>query len=144
MAYQYFSNPAETYTLEQFITMKNSDTITYATFSIYESIDNIKILDHNILDDYIDELEGICKQVTLTTDEINKYKYNPDLLAYDVYGSVQLDFVVLAANDIIDPKDFNLKKLRLPPSSMLRELLSEIYNSNSEFINRNRQEINKA
>ena len=141
--YQKFSSPTETYTLEQFILMKNSDTMTYSNFSIFNKIDEIKVLDHNLIDDYIRELESLCKVVSLTDEEYKKYKYAPDLLAYDLYGSVQLDFIILAANDIIDPKDFNLKRLKLPPTRVLKQLLTEIYNSNSSYISRNRQIINE-
>ena len=141
--YQKFSSPTETYTLEQFILMKNSDTMTYSNFSIFNKIDEIKVLDHNLIDDYIRELESLCKVVSLTDEEYKKYIYAPDLLAYDLYGSVQLDFIILAANDIIDPKDFNLKRLKLPPTRVLKQLLTEIYNSNSSYISRNRQIINE-
>lgn len=141
--YQKFSSPTETYTLEQFILMKNSDTMTYSNFSIFNKIDDIKVLDHNLIDDYIKELNELCKVVLLTEDEYKKYKYSPDLLAYDLYGSVQLDFIILAANDIIDPKDFNLRRLKLPPTRVLKQLLTEIYNSNYNYIARNRQIINE-
>ena len=30
---------------------------------------------------------------SLSDDEYKKYRYSPDLLAYDIYGSVQLDFI---------------------------------------------------
>ena len=107
--YDYLNNPAQTYTLEQFINMKSTDNITYNNFSIYGKIDGQKILESNILDEYIDDLVSLSKIIKLSSDEYVKYKYAPDLLAYDVYGSTQLDFVILTVNDMIDPKDFNLK-----------------------------------
>lgn len=141
--YDYLNNPAKTFTLEQFIAMKSTDNITYNNFSIYGKIDGQKILESNILDEYLDELVSLCKVVKLSSDEARKYKYAPDLLAYDVYGSTQLDFVILAANDMIDPKDFNLKKLKLPMSSVLTALLNEIYSSNSNWISKNRYDLEK-
>ena len=62
------------------------------------------------------------------------------MLAYDIYGSTQLDFVILFANDMIDPKEFNLKKVKLPFASALSEFLSQVYNSNSGYITQNRED----
>ena len=141
--YDYLNNPAQTYTLEQFINMKNTDGITYNNFSIYGKIDGQKILESNILDEYIDDLVSLSKIVKLSSDEYIKYKYAPDLLAYDVYGSVQLDFVILAVNDMIDPKDFNLKRLKLPTSTILKTMLNEIYSVNAGWISKNRYDLEK-
>jgi hypothetical protein len=137
----YLNNPAQTYTLEEFINMKNTDGMTYNNFSIYEKIDGQNILELNVLDEYLDELVSICKVVKLTRKERNQYKYARDLLAYDVYGSVQLDFVILAVNDMIDPKDFNLKKLKLPTASNLSAFLNEVYTCNSSWISKNRYDL---
>jgi hypothetical protein len=77
----------------------------------------------------------------MTPEESKKYKYSPDLLAYDIYGSVQLDFIILAANDIIDPKDFNFKRLKLPTASRLKEYLNEVYGSNSNWLTKNKYDL---
>lgn len=139
----YLNNPAKTYTLDQFINMKNTDSMTYNNFSIYGKIDGQKILESNVLDEYLNELVSISKIVKLTSDERRKYKYAPDLLAYDVYGSTQLDFIVLAVNDMVDPKDFNLKKLKLPTASNLNGFLNEVYSSNASWISKNRYDLKK-
>lgn len=134
------NDPATTYTLDDFISMRYSDDITFRNFSILEVIDGVEYLDHNILDDYIEELESICINCPLDDDQYKKYKYAPDLLAYDVYGSTQLDFVVLAANGMIDYKDFTLKTIKLPYKSALKSFLSTVYNSESGYIEQNRSD----
>lgn len=141
--YDYLNNPAQTYTLEQFISMKDTDDMTYSNFSIYGIIDGQKVLESNLIDEYIEELVKITSIVELSIDEYKKYKYAPDLLAYDVYGSTQLDFIVLAANDMIDPKDFNLKRLKLPTVSRLRVFMNDVYSSNSDWISKNRYDLQK-
>jgi hypothetical protein len=123
--------------------MKNTDDMTYNSFCIYGLIDGQQILESNLIDEYLDELISICSLVVLSAEEYKKYRYSPDLLAYDVYGSTQLDFMVLIANDMIDPKEFNLKKLKLPTVSRLKEFLNEVYGSNSNWISKNRSDINK-
>lgn len=139
----YLNNPALTYTLDQFISMKNADDMTYNNFSIYGKIKGQNILESNLIDEYLDELTSLCSQVELSLDEYKKYKYAPDLLAYDIYGSVQLDFIILAANDMVDPKDFNLKRIKLPTVSRLREFLNEVYGANSNWISKNRYDLQK-
>lgn len=143
MATNNLNNPALTYTLDQFIGMKYSDDITYHNFSIIEKIDdNIELVDHNIIEDYLDELESICVKCELTLEQYRKYKYKPDLLAFDVYGSVQLDFIIMLVNDMIDPKEFDLKTIKLPYASALKAFLSSVYNSEYNYIQQNRAENN--
>ena len=128
------ANPAVTYTLTDFIAAGEGDELTYNNFTITGEINNIRFPSHNVVSDYMDELKAICVKIdkaNITPVQIARYKYNPDLLAYDVYGTVQLDFIVLYCNNIIDPKefDFHNKYLYLPRASALQEFLSQIYNT---------------
>lgn len=134
---------AQTYTIESFIACQKSDDMTYRNFSILENVGGLEFVDHNIIYDYLDELNSLCKTVNLTKIDMLKYRYAPDLLAFDVYGSTQLDFVILAANDMIDPKEFSLSslKVKLPMNSILKEFLSSVYNAESSYINKNRSDI---
>lgn len=129
---------AKTHTLEEFVSMKYQDSLTYREFSIIEKVNGLELIEHNLIDDYLDELSALCVTVTLSNAEYNKYKYAPDLLAYDVYGSTQLDFVILFANDMIDPKNFDLRSIKLPYASQMRSFLNDVYNSNAGYIEQNR------
>lgn len=122
--------------------MKYTDEITFRNYSILEVINDIELLDHNLVEDYLSELSSICVSVPLTDEEYKKYKYAPDLLAYDVYGSVQLDFVIMYANNIIDPKEFNFKTIKLPYASALKTFLASVYNVNSGYLEQNREDNN--
>lgn len=134
----YPSNPALTYTLDQFISMKFTDELTYYNFSIIEMVNGSKLSNHNLIEDYLPELEAICVNCELDQDQYKKYKYSPDLLAFDVYGSTQLDFVILLINDMIDPKEFDLKTIKLPYASQLKMFLSSVYNAESAYLTYNR------
>jgi hypothetical protein len=81
-----------------------------------------------------------CIDVTLDRDEYVKYKYAPDLLAFDVYGSVQLDFIILYMNGIIDPKDFDFKTLKLVRSSILKDFLNHVFSSQRYILENNKYE----
>ena len=136
------NDPALTYTLDDFVELQSVDNMTYYNFSILEIIDGVQHLDHNLVEDYLKELEATCVTLELSNEEMSRYRYNPDLLAYDIYGSVQLDFIILLLNDMIDPKDFDRKKLKLPYASSLSIFLNTLYSKESNYIHENRANNN--
>lgn len=134
------NDPSITYTLDDFIAMSMADNLTYYNFSILEVINNVEHLDINLIEEYIEELKTQSVYIELSDDEFKKYKYNPDLLAYDIYGSVQLDFVILLLNEMYDPKEFTNKTLRLTKNSILNTFLGEVYSKEQGWIKQNRSD----
>ena len=134
-------NPSETYTLEDFISMKIVDDMTYYNFSIVEVINGVKHLDINLVEEYLDILKKASVKIELSKQEFRRYQYRPDLLSYDIYGSTQLDFVILLLNDIIDPKEFTRTILYLPRASVLKEFLDAVYSKESGYIEQNRADM---
>lgn len=132
------NDPSLTYTLDDFISMQMSDDMTYYNFSILEVVNGVEHLNINLVEEYISELKPQALYVKLSNDEYKKYKYCPDLLAYDIYGSVQLDFVILILNDIFDPKEFINKTIRLVPASILKQFLNDVYGKEYGWIQQNR------
>ena len=134
---------AKYHTVEEFIESNaGSKSINYYNFNILQqeevSGETLQLLDMNIVDDYIDELQSVCVNVQLSDKELMKYSYNPGLLAYDVYGSTELEFVILKLNGVIDPKDFNFPTIKLVEVSVLEDILSTIYSAENKFIKYNR------
>ena len=136
----YQHDPAITYTLDDFISMQLSDDLTYYNFSTIEVIDGVEHTDKNMFEEYIEELIPDCANVELSPVELKKYRYHPDLLAHALYGSVQLDVIIMMLNDMVDPKEFNRKNLILPYSSSLYNFLDTVYSIEEEFIKANRAE----
>lgn len=131
------TDPSLTYTIEDFIKSKNQDQLTYSNFAITTIIDRQSFVQDTIINHYIDELKTLCVKVdSLSDEEIVRYRYSPDILSYDIYGTTQLDFIILLCNGIIDPKEFDFKKtyLMLPPLAILKEFLSSIYTAESQWI----------
>ena len=131
------TNPATTYTLPDFVSDGITDEQTYKNFSITRNTLDAQFVDIDLIDYYIDELKAISIKVTkFTPDEIAEYKYHPDLLAYYLYGSTQLDFVLMLVNGIIDPKDFDFKRgyILVPHKDAIKVFLSEIYNAERAWI----------
>ena len=132
------SDPSKTFTLTDFVNLADLDDGTYFNYSIIEVRGNLIYTDHSLLDDYLAELDKLCVVVTLTEEEYKRYRYQPDILSYDLYGSVQLDFVIMKANDIIDPKEFTIRTLKLPVKSYMRILLEDIRHANQGYLEQNR------
>ena len=126
--------------------MGDTDDITYANFSILvKCIGENSIVQYaqdNIIYDYLPELNERTVTLTMTDNEFIKYRYKPKLLAYDLYGSTEVYFVIMALNGICNIKDFNKKKLKLLYKSDLLELLNEIYSAESDYILYNRVHLN--
>lgn len=138
--------PERTATVEDFIDMGDTDDITYANFSILvKCIGENSIVQYaqdNIIYDYLPELNERTVTLTMTDNEFIKYRYKPKLLAYDLYGSTEVYFVIMALNGMCNIKDFNKKKLKLLYKSDLLELLNEIYSAESDYILYNRVHLN--
>ena len=131
------ARPANTYTITDFINEGKSDDMTYINFSILEKMPIGQYAETNVLDFYLPEIKKICLKVeTFTEEEISKYKYQPDLLAYDIYGSTQLDFIILLVNGIIDPKEFDFSRgyILIPTRTNLFTILEQIKNSENEWL----------
>lgn len=114
-------------------------TLSYYNTSILQKIDDIEYSDHNIIYDYLDELLSISTVIELSDLEYLKFEFRPDLLSYYIYGTTDYDFVILALNGLLSPKDFTKKKLRLLDSANMNTIINKIYNAENTYITRNRQ-----
>lgn len=138
------SDPAKTHTISDFINMKNNDSFTYATMALYmQSIVDKTVIysSDNVLYTYLEDLKQVSVEYTFTEEEYIKYKYRPKLLAYDIYGSTELYFVILAINDTCNIKDFNKRKIRLLYKTDLDRLLNQIFSVEENRIHLNRKSI---
>lgn len=129
---------SKTYTLKQFVDSGKKVSITYDKFSTTETVDNIRFPVFHVIDDYLDELKSMCVDVELSEREYLKYRYRPKILAYDIYNSIDLDFIILAVNGLADMKEFDLRTLKLLKKQDLTDALSSIYGVESDFIKSNR------
>jgi hypothetical protein len=88
-----------------------------------------------VASDYIDELRNdYCVNVELSDDELARYKYRPKLLAYDIYGSQEIYFLILILNDICSTKEFTFSKLKLPTKNNMTEICKILMNQNRSDI----------
>lgn len=136
--------PEKTATIEEFLqSNKGSDQISFYNTSIINRFkigdNDIHLTDSNILDDYMEDLEDISVVVSIAEPELySRYKYNPHLLAYDVYGSVEFDFIILKLNHIASANEFVFKNVRIVEKNELLDLLNDIFNIERDYIELNR------
>lgn len=99
---------------------------------------NIDCPEDNVVYDYLYELKNASIKIELSNAQYIKYKYRPDLLSYDMYGTTIFEYVILALNDIISPKYFTKKKIYMIPEEYMDMLVGEIYDAEREYITFNR------
>lgn len=128
------TEPGKTSTIAEFISFKNSDDISYNNLSFRDKYDSIIYPIKNIIDDYIDELKELIVVVTMSKEEFLKYKYKPKILANDIYGNGELDFIIMRLNDICNTKEFDMQTVNLIKNDDLDDFLTAIYNANKEDI----------
>lgn len=129
--------PEETYTVEQFISSAPTNQISYSKLCIYQKINTVYMATHNVLNDYRKEIRDATVTIKLSDEEYRKYRFRPKLLAYDIYGDTELYFMILFANNICNVKEFDSKKIKMIKYDTLQTILSSIYNSESNIINKN-------
>ena len=141
----YESIPEKTMSVEDFVDLGSADDMTYANFSIMAQIlgsDNkVMYPENNVIYDYMKEMKERCLMLEFKDEELIKYRYNPKRLAYDIYGSTELYFIILAINGMCSFKDFNKKKIKILIRDDLINLLTSIYNAESGYISRNRSKL---
>lgn len=143
MASGTISEPQETYTLSQFISLRDADKIVYQRYAVMERSITYPTMVYaidNVVYDYLDEMNKRKKTVRVTLDEKMKYQYKPKLLAYDIYGSTESYFMILALNGMCNLKEFSLEDRKfyaLTPVD-LSTFMSSIYNAESKFLQMNR------
>ena len=134
---------AKTMTVEDFISLGSSDEVTYYNYSLLEYLNGYEMFITSILYDYEDEISDAVILVALTEEERAKYRYKPYLFAYDIYGATEYKFIIMMLNGIIDPKEFDLQKIKVISKSTLNNILSRILSVNESFMNSNRAQLKK-
>ena len=136
--------PSDTHTISEFVRVgsQNSAKISYSDLSYIEKRDGMEFIVKNTINDFIWEFKRYSKEIELTNEEVQKYRYNPKKLAFDLYGSTVVYYIILLMNDMCDIHQFNLKskKLLLLSPTQLSNFLSSIYKSDGQSISK----FNKA
>ena len=143
MSTEGLTDPRKSHTLSEFLSAGTSaEAMSYTKLSFLQKVDNIRYCVKMILNDYLYEFKSSALLCELSTEEYLKYKYNPKMLASDIYGSTELYYVILLINDICNVRDFDFKELYLLKRDDMSSFLSKIYSSEHESIKTYNSEYN--
>lgn len=141
------NNKGAIYTLDDFVREYAAEDIRVDAFHLKQVFwdeltmkHKIVVNESSIVDKYIEELEENKRSVQLTTKEYYKYRYNPKLLSYDIYGTTELWFFILMANELYTISEFDLQKLVLYDSAIITKL-NHMIDMDREFLEINSMEI---
>ena len=141
-------NSENIYTLSNFIREYGVEELRVDAFHLKEVFfqdgmnHKIVVNGDNIADKYAVELEENKKTVEFTTKEYYKYRFNPKVLSYDLYGTTELWFFILMANEIYTISEFDFKKLKLYDASIISKL-NRMLELDKEFLEINSMEVMK-
>lgn len=140
-------NKGSIYTLDDFVREYGAEDIRVDAFylkQVFWDEDNmdhkIVVSESSIIDKYKEELEENKRIVDLTTSEYHKYRYNPKLLAYDIYGTTELWFMILMANEIYSITEFSQQRIILYDSAIILKI-NRMLNLDREFLENNSMEV---
>lgn len=116
----------QAYDINQMIKEGKDSELTYATSSIVAGNENISFTYRNIYDEFIPVLKDKSIETELDEDNLIKFKYNPHLLAYVLYGTTDLWFLLLRINNMTRVTQFDKKKIKIiHPDDM--KLINDIF-----------------
>lgn len=95
----------------------------------------------NLMVKYMPEFRAIKKRIRLNDKEYIKYRYNPKRLSYDLYGTTELWFLIMEANELYSIYEFDLRVVDLYNTSLVNRIL-RVINLEEEFKDYNKDEIN--
>lgn len=135
-------------TIKEFIQQYFSEDILSSKFflkQVFETNNGKKMLVNasDLVIKYLPELEVMKVKVTMSDEEYAKYKYNPKYLSYDIYGTTELWFLILEANEMHSAMQFNFQTIYLYTSDIV-EKMGRILNLENIPIAYNEEEISES
>lgn len=129
-------NSMYSHTLNEFLEASANSTVpTYDKWCFVERYNNINFTVKNVLSDYMVELKKLSTNVYLTEQDLTKYNYKPKLLSADVYGTIDLFYVILLLNGICNVKEFHdINPIKMIKKEDLFSYLSDIMTSERKNI----------
>lgn len=131
-------------TLKDLIYNYENDNIKYGSFFlnevVSESTRKIILTSESILDKYSDILSTLKEEYNMTDEEYKKYMYNPKHFSYKLYGTTELWFLILRANNMYSVTEFNKKHCYIY-SGQIKSILNAIINIEKSDIDKNSDDI---
>lgn len=134
-------------TLKEYINDYKNQSIKMPDYFLHEWHNDVperymKVLEENVLAKHTSFLESDKRLYKMTDDEFRKYRCNAHRLSEDMYGTTELWFLILHANEMYSESEFCSKTIYLYNKSALTKI-SEILAVEEDDINKNRTTVSK-
>lgn len=115
-------------TIDAYARSYRSETITFDEFYLQQVLtfgkDRKALVNFDsCLVKYMPEIKQIVTKVEFPIDQYQKYKFNPKLLSYDLYGTTELWALILDLNELHSAAEFDLRTVKLPNEVVLDRLI---------------------
>lgn len=119
------------------------DKLYYQELNTLGNGEHVILLGDSILTKYRGDLESLAITKTFTSQEENRYFYNPQVLSYDLYGTTQYWHLLLELNNMYSAIEFNQNPI-LVYGGRFPDMINTILALEEESININSEEITKS
>ena len=114
-------------TIADYVRAYETEPITYSNFYLAQVLtgnNNRKMLVNfnSIVVKYMPELKKMIEKVTLSPEDYAKYRFNPKLMSFDLYGTTELWFLLLDINELHSVSEFDLRTLYIFQSDIVDKL----------------------
>lgn len=135
------SKLSDTKTLTELIEVGKNNPYLKINAGIISKIGDNKLILETFYDRYIDFIKNYATKVLLTEEEMQRYRYKPKKLSYDLYKTEELWFLLLKLNNMSSEIDFiNKKRIYiLEPSNI--DILNRIIIVNNDEIENNHAQM---
>lgn len=101
------------------------------------------LLGECFIDKYKGDLKDLIYTKTFTKDETFRYRNNPWVLSYDLYGTVEFWQMILDLNDMVSATEFTRTTVKVYDESLV-DIIGEIMMGEEDFIDYNEDELTEA
>lgn len=109
-------------TLDDIINREDRYDLKKITFYAQTEDKELIVQDKTLFDIYLPLMQTYVQTHTVLDKERRYYRFRPELLSLDIYGTPSLYWLIMILNDRECPSKFYLKKtIRLIPSSVIAE-----------------------
>lgn len=130
--------PAVMKTLDDIINRDDRFDVNKITFFTQTDDKTLIILDKNLFEIYMRYIRGYVGTFRVSEAEQRYYRFRPQLLSLDVYGTPALDWLILMLNDRECPSKFYLKNtVKLIPVEALDNVYDTIVTKSSDKLKAN-------
>ena len=107
-----------------------------------KDLDYFKLIIDNIIDKNSYFLDQYVYTVQLTDEQYRKYRCNAHRLAYDIFGTTALWFLITNLNEMYSEAEFDTSKFKMYRPDIMRRI-SEIKIVENDQLERNKAELSR-